>query len=106
MWPSLDAIAANLALAKNTMVFLLKRLRMLRVLAYTTVAHLGLVARAQPTAVHLRTGTGGAKVGAMALLDQLALVHLGRLCHPQFDRYVAAAAKQLGICAKVADVGH
>ena len=31
MWPSLDAIAANSALAKNTLVFLPKRLGKLRV---------------------------------------------------------------------------
>lgn len=79
---------------------------MLRVLLNTTVAHLGMVAHAQRAAVHLSVGTSGAKVGVTALLDQLALVHLGRLCHPQFDRDVAAAAKQLGRSAEIADVGH
>jgi hypothetical protein len=38
MWPSLDAIAANSAEAKNTLVFLPKRLGKLRVLVDTTVA--------------------------------------------------------------------
>jgi hypothetical protein len=38
MWPSLEAIAANSALTKNTLVFLPKRLGKLRVLVDTTVA--------------------------------------------------------------------
>ena len=38
MWPSLDAIAVNSALAKNTLVFLPKRLGKLRVLVEITVA--------------------------------------------------------------------
>jgi hypothetical protein len=76
MWSSLDAIAANLALAMNTLGFLAQRLGVLQVLVNATVAHLVMVAHAQRAAVHLHADTGGSKVGVMALLDQLALVHL------------------------------
>ena len=42
----------------------------------------------------------------MGFLDQLALVHLGRWCHPQLDGDVACTTQQLGGRAEVADVGH
>jgi hypothetical protein len=42
----------------------------------------------------------------MALLVQLAHVHLGRWCHPQLDGNVAAASKQLGRGAQITDVGY